>query len=545
MDRLATRTDPLSRDESFEYDLNGNPTKWIDRKGQVTIYEYDALDRRTFVGFGTTGTPPTYASTITTTYDAGDRSTDIVDSVAGTIERTYDLLDRMTQEITPEGTVSYTYDDDNRRATMQVAGQPQVSYTFDNANRLTGVTQGTASVSVAYDNVDRRTSLTLPNGIVIEYGYDDDSRLTGLTYKLGMSTLGALTYGHDATGQRVTLGGSYARTGLPAALTSATYDDGNQVSTFSGQSFTYDDNGNLTNDGVRTFSWNPRDQLVSVTGPVGASFAYDGIGRRRAKTIEGTATQFLYDGLNAVQELSGGTPLANLLTGLEIDDYFTRTDAVGARHYLTDALGSSMALTDGSGTVQTEYTYQPFGAATTTGDPTSNALTFTGREADGTGQYFYRSRYYDPRTQRFLSWDPVGFESADTNLFAYVSNSPLNLSDPLGTCWFCPLVAASRWPPSLPRYIPRAAQRWPRETPRTIPKEVQRPGPTAGDLQEPTEPLPPWERAVRGLKDLDDSHIPKPNPDPFDGSGYALPTNGRKPPPCSAVPVGSYLPCWT
>ncbi len=26
MDRVATRTDPLSRDESFEYDLNGNLT---------------------------------------------------------------------------------------------------------------------------------------------------------------------------------------------------------------------------------------------------------------------------------------------------------------------------------------------------------------------------------------------------------------------------------------------------------------------------------------------------------------------------------------
>ena len=52
---------------------------------------------------GTTGNPATYASTITTTYDAGDRATDIVDSVAGTIERTYDLLDRLTEESRPKG----------------------------------------------------------------------------------------------------------------------------------------------------------------------------------------------------------------------------------------------------------------------------------------------------------------------------------------------------------------------------------------------------------------------------------------------------------
>jgi uncharacterized caspase-like protein len=68
-----------------------------------------------------------------------------------------------------------------------------------------------------------------------------------------------------------------------------------------------------------------------------------------------------------VQELSGGTPTANLLTGLGVDEYFTRTDAAGVRNFLTDALGSTVALADGSGTVQTEYGYEPFGGTTTSG----------------------------------------------------------------------------------------------------------------------------------------------------------------------------------
>ncbi len=63
------------------------------------------------------------------------------------------------------------------------------------------------------DNADRRTSLTLPNGIVLEYGYDDDSRLTGLTYRQGLSTLGTLTYGYDANGQRTSIGGTYRSDG--------------------------------------------------------------------------------------------------------------------------------------------------------------------------------------------------------------------------------------------------------------------------------------------------------------------------------------------
>lgn len=47
-----------------------------------------------------------------------------------------------------------------------------------------------------------------------------------------------------------------------------------------------------------------------------ASFVYDGFNRRRSKTVSGTATAFLYDGLNPVQELTGSTPTANLLGGL-------------------------------------------------------------------------------------------------------------------------------------------------------------------------------------------------------------------------------------
>ena len=159
---------------------------------------------------------------------------------------------------------------------------------------------------------------------------------------------------------------------------------------------------------------------------------YDGLGRRRSKTIGGTTIQFLYDRLNPVQELSGGTPSANLLTGLGIDEFLTRTDATGVRNYLTDALGSSVGLTDGSGTVQTEYTYEPFGNVSTSGASTSNTFAFTGREADGTGLYFYRARYYSPWLQRFVSQDPTGLASGDINFFAYVWNAPTNFTDPNG-----------------------------------------------------------------------------------------------------------------
>jgi len=150
----------------------------------------------------------------------------------------------------------------------------------------------------------------------------------------------------------------------------------------------YDLNGNLatvTEAGITTtYTWNARNQLTGITVPgFSASFTYDSFGRRTGKTIastglsagSGTTTNFVYDGLNPVQEKSGSTVTANLLTGLGIDEFFARTDGVGARALLTDALGSTVALGDGIGSLVTQYTYEPFGATS------GNAFKYTGREA--------------------------------------------------------------------------------------------------------------------------------------------------------------------
>ncbi len=83
------------------------------------------------------------------------------------------------------------------------------------------------------------------------------------------------------------------------------------------------------------------------------------------------ATQYLYDGLNPVQELNGAAPpvpTANLLTGLGVDEYFTRTDSSGnVSSLLRDALGSTIGLVGSGGTIATSYTYQPFRATTVGG----------------------------------------------------------------------------------------------------------------------------------------------------------------------------------
>ena len=440
MNRVGTRKDPLLNTETYTYDNNGNIATVTDRKSQVTTYAYDSLNRRTSA---------TYQDSTSTnyTYDAGNRVTQVQEKDAGgtvtaTITRTYDGLDRLTEEVTPQGQLDYVYDAASRRTSMTVAGQTAVTYSYDNANRLTQVQQGTNTVTLAYDDADRRTSLTLPNGNSLTYAYDAASQLTSLTYKQGATVVGDVSYTYDAAGNRTKVGGALSRVTIPPALSTVSYNANNQQTTFGTNTETYDLNGNLStvtdSSGTATYSWNARNQLtgISATG-FAASFTYDSFGRRTGRTVQGVVTNFVYDGLNPVQEKAGSTVTANVLTGLRIDEFFQRTDGVGTSTLLPDALGSTVALGDNTGTLQTQYTYEPFGYATTSCTASTSTYTYTGREDDGSGLYYYRARYYHPRLQRFIAEDPIGFLGGDTNLYSYAQDNPLSYNDPSGNCPWC------------------------------------------------------------------------------------------------------------
>ncbi len=425
MDRLSTRTDALAHVERFEYDASGNLTKDTDRKGQVTTFTYEALDRLA---------KATYAdsSSMTLTFDAGNRLTKIVDP-SGTISRSYDGRDHVLAETTALGNVTYGYDAAGRRSNMTVAGQTAVVYTYDNADRLTGISQGGTANVQTFDAASRALTASLPNGVGASYSYNPASQLLGVTYTRGSTTLGTLQYSYDAAGRVASVGGTLAAVTVPQAMTSASYNAANEATQWGGISFTYDLNGNLTSNGTRSYTWDVRNRLVSITGEgTTAVFTYDALGRRISKMVNGASTGYLYDQASPVQELSGTTPTANLLNGLSIDSLIARTDGSGTSTLIKDGLGSSLALVNGTGVVATSYAYEPFGKTTVSGAASTNSYQYAGRENDGTGLYYNRARYYDPNLQRFISQDPLGFGGGDLNLYAYVRDNPITLSDPSG-----------------------------------------------------------------------------------------------------------------
>ena len=74
-------------------------------------------------------------------------------------------------------------------------------------------------------------------------------------------------------------------------------------------------------------------------------------------------------------------------------------------------------------------TYDAFGESTNVRHDPTNKKQFTGKEIDeDSGLYYFLARYYDPKTGRFISKDPVPGE----NLYVYCSNNPINKVDPDG-----------------------------------------------------------------------------------------------------------------
>jgi len=128
--------------------------------------------------------------------------------------------------------------------------------------------------------------------------------------------------------------------------------------------------------------------------------------------------------------------VARYSQGLNIDEPLAMLRSGATSYYHADGLGSVTSLSTPAGVLSNTYTYDSFGKLTASAGSVANPLRYTAREFDSeTGLYFYRARYYDPASGRFLSEDPIGFDGGQ-NFYAYVRNNPISYADPSGliTC---------------------------------------------------------------------------------------------------------------
>ena len=134
-----------------------------------------------------------------------------------------------------------------------------------------------------------------------------------------------------------------------------------------------------------------------------------------------------------------GAGIDNILSMTTVSNEQTNTF-----FYLKDHQNSVIAIADEDGQLVETYSYDAWGR-TRVFDAEGNELTesafgnrfaWQGREIDwSTGLYYFRARYYDPITGRWLSTDPIGI-SGGLNQYVFCANNPVNFTDPMGLWTF-------------------------------------------------------------------------------------------------------------
>ena len=157
----------------------------------------------------------------------------------------------------------------------------------------------------------------------------------------------------------------------------------------------------------------------------------DGAGPQEAESF---ATVY-HDGNAWADFDEAGNLIAQYLFGNGLDSNIARYRVgEGTAWYLTDHLGSIRDIIDAVGNVINHVEYDSFGNILLETNPEfGDRFKFTGREwLSELGLYYYRARFYDPVTGRFISQDPIGFFGGDQNLYGYVGNRPVTFTDPTG-----------------------------------------------------------------------------------------------------------------
>ena len=480
LDRLKTISYATGTGTTFEYDGGATPTpavigeltKITDASGQVT-YSYDSAGRKTGK------TQLTGAKTFTVGYTWGD---------------TGSALDKLTAITYPSGTrVNYSYDsygdvsgitvnppNANGIGTNTGSTLPLISGITTNAeSKLTGWTWASGKIqSIAYDANGQISAYNLGDptttGVRRTLTRDNAGRITGYTHlnngapvslldqgftydnlnRLTSATLGgaAIQYSYDATGNRTTKvvsGTTYTNT---VASTSNRYT---QIQDSTGTAtITTDAAGNITGDGLNTYTYSDRGRMATMTNAGGTvSYSYNALELRVGKAgptalVQTGATYYVYDEAGKLlgEYDANGVPVyETIYLGLPVrvikqtGTVSESNIAIGLYNVSTDQLGAPRVITrqNDEAMVWRWDSAEAFGATAPDQNPGGLGVfsfnqRFPGQVFDAeSGLLQNWNREYSTRLGRYIQSDPIGL-SGGINTFSYVGGNPLSFSDPQG-----------------------------------------------------------------------------------------------------------------
>jgi RHS repeat-associated protein len=136
---------------------------------------------------------------------------------------------------------------------------------------------------------------------------------------------------------------------------------------------------------------------------------------------------------------------------------YSRSQNVGTTSFDIVEDVDSFNFPSGADLLANTHTFDSFGETGARGLLT-NPFKYSEQELNP-GLYYYRARYSDASTGRFISEDPIGFRGG-TDFYAYVANDPVDWIDPLGLLAevICEPIPSMRggWKYAIPMKISRA-----------------------------------------------------------------------------------------
>ena len=414
------------------------------------------------------------------------------------------LLSEVTRTISGEQfTQNTTFDDYSRveSITYPQTGGPDYRFVVKQAYNQNGYLQKVTSANGAInywqaDTMDARgmvATATLGNGVEIWNNYNGAGRIIDQDYKKGLNNLYHATYGYDSVGNLVTRNSTrrttsgsqlsmnegfgydelnrltsvgdginttanYVYDGLGNIKTkqgvSGTYqyhpDRPHAVETANGNTYLYDENGNMISGAGRTIGWNVNNKPTSISkAGTEITFAYAPDRSRYFKfSTDGTKwTKTNYAGGLFEREINsdGKIKYKHFIqaAGQTIAIHTRDENLVQNTEYLLrDYQGSVVAITSNSGAVKAQLDFYAFGSRReVSGSLISNVAAlfnrgYTGHEhLDDVGLIHMNGRVYDPMLGRFISADPnvqAPKNLQSLNRYSYVMNNPMTLVDPSG-----------------------------------------------------------------------------------------------------------------